>query len=107
MKSSSVKIVVHIPVESVESVLMAMGDAGAGKIGNYSHCSFSSRGYGRFLPEVGANPVVGAVGKLEKVEEERVEMTCDKELVAGVIAALRKSHPYEEPTYDIYERIDI
>ena len=107
MNASSVKIVVHIPIESVEEVLEAMGNAGAGKIGNYTHCSFSSRGIGRSLPGSGANPTIGAVGKLEKIEEERIEMTCSKDLLADVVSELKKVHPYEEPTYDVYERLDI
>ena len=107
MSTSSVKIVTHIPVGSVDEVLKAMGDAGAGKIGNYSHCSFSSRGIGRSLPLEGANPTIGTVGNLEEIEEERVELTCEKELLPAVVAALRNTHPYEEPTYDVYERLDV
>jgi len=107
MSYSTVKIIVHVPVDSVEIVLKAMGDAGAGKIGDYTHCSFSSQGYGRFLPLPGAQPTIGQVGKLEKVAEERIEMTCEKALLADVVAAIKKVHPYEEPTYDVYERLDV
>lgn len=105
--SNSVKIVVHIPVDSVESVLKAMGDAGAGKIGNYTHCSFSSRGTGRFLPCEGAQPTIGRVGEFEQVDEERIEMTCQKDVLSEVLTALKAAHPYEEPTYDVYERMDV
>ncbi len=97
----------HVPVDSVDIVVGAMGDAGAGRIGNYTHCSFSSRGIGRFLPQVGANPTIGQVGALELVEEERVEMTCDLGVLPAVIQAIKNVHPYEEPTYDAYERLDV
>ncbi len=102
----SVKIVVHVPVTHSAVVIQAMGEAGAGKIGNYSHCSFRSRGTGTFLPLDGANPAVGRVGLFEEVAEDRIEMTCAVHLIPAVIAAIKKSHPYEEPTYDIYERFD-
>lgn len=96
------KIVVTVPVESADKLRQAMGEAGAGKVGNYTFCSFSVRGTGRFLPGDGAQPAVGVVGKLESVEEERIEVNCDDELVESVIASIRKAHPYEEPAIDVY-----
>ncbi len=96
------KIVVTVPVESADKVRQAMGEAGGGKVGNYSFCSFSVRGTGRFLPGAGAHPAIGEVGKLEEVEEERIEVNCADELVADVISAIRRVHPYEEPAIDIY-----
>ncbi len=97
-----VKIVLFAPVTHADVVRQAMGDAGAGKIGNYSFCTFSSVGTGRFLPLEGAHPAVGAVGKLEQVAEERIETVCDRGLVAGVVEAVKKVHPYEEIPIDIY-----
>lgn len=85
-----------------EIVREAMGKAGAGRIGNYEFCSFSSRGTGRFRPLAGANPAIGQVGELEQVEEERIEVTCDRELVEDVIKAIKSVHPYEEPVIDVY-----
>ena len=79
-----------------------MGDAGAGNIGNYSHCSFSSDGVGRYKPVEGANPFIGQVGKFEEVVEERVECVCDKNKAKEVIASIKKVHPYEEVAFDIY-----
>ncbi len=96
------KIVVTVPVESADNVRQVIGEAGGGKIGNYSFCSFSVRGIGRFLPGEGAHPAIGEVGKLEEVEEERIEVNCDDTLVADVVAAIRAVHPYEEPAIDIY-----
>jgi hypothetical protein len=96
------KIVVTVPVAGADKVRQAIGEAGGGKVGNYSFCSFSTKGIGRFLPQEGAQPAIGEVGKLEEVEEERIEITCSDELVAGVVAAINAVHPYEEPAIDIY-----
>lgn len=96
------KIVVTVPIADADKVRQAIGQAGGGKAGNYSFCSFSARGTGRFLPGAGAHSAIGEVGKLEEVEEERIEINCADELVASVIAAIRATHPYEEPTIDIY-----
>lgn len=96
------KLVVHVPLTHADEVRQAIGEAGGGKIGDYSFCSFSSHGIGRFMPELGANPAIGAVGKLEQVEEERIEVTCDSQIVGNIIAAMKRVHPYEEITYDLY-----
>jgi hypothetical protein len=96
------KIVVTVPIADADKIREAMAEAGAGRIGNYSHASFSGRGTGRFKPLKGANPHIGEVGKLEEVEEERIEVTAADEDVEAVVAAIRKVHPYEEPTIDIY-----
>ena len=74
-----------------------------GELGNYSFCSFSIRGIGRFKPEAGAQPHIGTVGKLEEVEEERIEVTCDTVLVPKIVEAIKKVHPYEEVALDIYK----
>ena len=100
--SNNVKIVVFVPVPHADAVREAMGEAGAGKIGNYTNCSFSSKGTGRFRPEVGANPAIGEVGKMTRVEEERIEMVCAREVLTNVIAAIKKVHPYEEVAFNIY-----
>lgn len=96
------KIIVTAPVIEADMIRKAIGEAGGGKIGNYSFCSFSTRGTGRFLPNDDAHPAVGEVGKLEEVEEERIEVSCDDSLVAEVVAAIRQAHPYEEPAIDVY-----
>jgi len=97
-----VKIVTTVPSAYADRVRKAAGDAGAGRLGNYSYASFSMKGVGRFLPLEGANPAVGSVGKHEEVEEERIEWTCDSALVHKVIEAIRAAHPYEEPVIDVY-----
>ncbi len=99
---SKYKLVFTIPVPYAEQARKAIGQAGAGKLGAYSFCSFSVRGVGRFKPEQGAKPAIGEVGKFEEVEEERIECQCDSELVTEVLAALKRVHPYEEIAYDLY-----
>jgi hypothetical protein len=99
---TQVKIVVFVPKTHTDIVRQAMGDAGAGKIGNYSYCSYSVNGVGRYKPTEGAKPFIGSVGKFEEVEEERIECVCDKGKAKEVIAAMRKVHPYEEVAFDVY-----
>ena len=82
-----------------------MGDAGAGKIGNYSHCSYSVDGVGRYKPLDGAKPFIGEVDKFEEVEEERIECICEKDKAKEVIKAIKKVHPYDEVALDIYPLI--
>ncbi|MBC7836450.1 hypothetical protein H7X87_01585 [Acetobacteraceae bacterium] len=96
------KIVVYVPESHAEKVRQALGDAGAGEIGNYTHCTFTVTGTGRFKPEAGANPRVGEVGKLEAVSEERIETVCKEEVLKQVIKAVRDIHPDEEPAMDVY-----
>ena len=96
------KIVVYVPLTHADKVREAIGVAGGGKLGNYSFCSFSTKGIGRFKPETGAKPAIGEVGKFEEVEEERIEVTCDTGLVGDVVAAIKKSHPYEEIAMDVW-----
>lgn len=102
MDSQNVKIVVFVPETHVDVVRNAMGQAGAGMIGNYSFCTFSSKGVGRFKPELGANPHVGKIGTLEEVIEERIETVCPREKIQDVIKAIKVVHPYDEVALDIY-----
>jgi len=96
------KLVVYVPTEQNKQVKDALGKAGAGSIGNYSHCLFSSSGTGQFLPDDAANPYIGQNGKLEEVNEERIETIFPDYLEKKVLQAMIKAHPYEEVAYDIY-----
>jgi hypothetical protein len=107
MLSKFVKIVVYIPESDAERVRQALGKAGAGSIGNYSYCTFSSKGIGRFLPGQEANPHIGTIGELETVSEERIETICPREKLKSVIAAMKAAHPYEEVAFDIYALEDL
>jgi len=101
------KVVVTVPESEADTLREAIGNAGGGKVGNYSHCSFSVKGTGRFLPVGGASPTIGQVGQLEEVAEERIEITCDSQTVKTVVAAIREAHSYEEPAIDVYELADL
>lgn len=96
------KIVVYVPEGHAEKLREAMGSAGAGKIGNYTHCTFTLKGIGRFKPEEGASPTIGKVGELEEVSEDRIETVCSGENLQTVLKAIRDNHPYEEPATDVY-----
>jgi dinuclear metal center YbgI/SA1388 family protein len=96
------KIVVFVPAESEETVRKALGDAGAGFIGNYSHCTFSANGTGRFLPGDQTKPYVGQPGVMETVDEVRIETIVPEIQVKKVLTAMLKVHPYEEPAFDVY-----
>ena len=97
-----VKIVVFCPKTHTTIVEKAMGDAGAGRLGLYSHCTFVTKGVGRYLPLEGANPHIGEVGKFEEVQEDRVETVCERSKLDAVIKAIKSVHPYEEVAMDIY-----
>jgi len=101
-----VKIIVTVPIDNVDEVRIALCEAGAGIIGNYTHCSMSSKCIGTFKPNEDANPYIGENNKLEYVEEEKIEVVCDFKNVKTVIKELRKVHPYEEPAIDIIPLID-
>lgn len=96
-----VKIITTIPLENVEEVRNAICEAGAGIIGNYTHCSMSTRCVGTFKPNDKAKPYIGKKNKMEFAEEEKLEVVCDIDKVKNTVAALRKAHPYEEPAIDI------
>jgi len=103
---SKVKIVTFVPSENADAVRLALGEADAGHIGEYSFCSYSSLGKGRFLPSENAHPHIGQAGQSEIVEEERIEVVCDREHAKAAIAAMKSAHPYEEVAFDIYPLID-
>src|SRR5438477_1969126 len=102
-KAANYKLVVFAPRDVADRVADAMFAAGAGRIGNYTSCSFRSPGTGTFFGEEGANPAVGQAGHLERVEEIRIEIIVPISRAAEVIAALRKSHPYQEPAFDLLQ----
>jgi dinuclear metal center YbgI/SA1388 family protein len=95
------KLVTFVPAESVDAVSRALFDAGAGWIGKYSSCSFRAPGTGTFFGEQGASPVVGQAGRLELAPEVRLETVVPVARAAEVVRALRVSHPYEEPAFDL------
>jgi len=97
-----VKIVVTVPSENAEEIIIALGNEGAGVIGEYSYCSISTNCIGTFKGSDNTNPYIGEKNKLEKVKEEKIELTCDIDIVKPVLVKLREVHPYEEPSIDIF-----
>lgn len=94
-------LVVYIPKDSAEVVKEALFAAGAGQIGNYKKCAFTSEGKGQFMPCEGSSPSVGSQGLLEVVDEVRLEVMCAQDIIEPALHALLKSHPYETPAYYI------
>ena len=96
-----VKVVTFVPGDYVDSVAAAMAAAGAGRIGNYTGCSFRTTGTGTFFPGQGARPVAGTSGQLNFEKEVRLEMVAPKRLEDRVVAALVTAHPYDEAAFDL------
>ena len=95
------KICFYVPATHLEGVKLAMFTAGAGQLGNYSHCAWQVLGEGQYLPLGGSEPFLGVQQELSKEPEYKVEMICGKQLIHDVIAALKLSHPYEVPAYQV------
>jgi len=96
------KLVFFCPISSSDRVKSAVFMAGAGKLGNYSECSFENNGIGNFTPLDQSNPVIGEKHVPETVEETRVEVLVENRLVKKVLQALFSAHPYEEVAYDLF-----
>ncbi len=102
METKNVKFVVFVPLSHADVVRQALGEVGAGKIGNYDFCSFSSRGTGRFRGNEKTSPAIGKAGKYESVEEERIEAIVPREILKEAIGKVKSVHPYEKVAFDIY-----
>lgn len=94
-------LVFYVPVADTESVMEALFQVGAGRIGDYDRSAFVMQGRGQFRPLAGADPTIGRVGELEYVTENRVEMTFRTSLREIVVRTLREAHPYEEPAFHV------
>lgn len=101
-----VKLTIFVPLSHVEDVRNALSEAGAGYIGNYSHCTFQTKGQGTFMPREGTNPYTGTQNKLEYVDEYKIETIVEESNLSAVIDAMKRAHPYEEVAYDIYPLIN-
>lgn len=96
------KLVVFSPVTHGDDIRKALVQAGAGAIGDYAGCSFSSPGTGRFTPIEGADPYIGEIGKGEEVHEEKIEVVLSEGIRNRVLKAMLTAHPYEEPAFDLF-----
>lgn len=101
------KICFYVPVTHAEQVKNAMFEKGAGKIGHYSRCAWQVQGEGQFMPLEGSDAFIGEKNRIEKVPEFKVEMVCEEKFIQAAIAALRESHPYEEPALQVFKLEDI
>ncbi len=97
------KLVTFVPHTDADRVIDALAAAGAGTIGNYARCAWTTTGTGTFRPGVGASPAIGRPGEIEVVGETRVEMVAPRTARRAVLGALLAAHPYEEPAYDVFE----
>lgn len=95
------KLGFYVPATHLEQVKQAVFATGAGRIGNYDSCCWQCPGQGQFRPLDGSKPFTGQQGIVEVVEEYRVELVCTEAHIKATVAALKLSHPYEEPAYDV------
>lgn len=99
------KLVTFVPEADADRVVDALAAAGAGRLGAYERCAFTSSGTGTFTARPGADPAIGEIGSATRVAETRVEMVLARHRRADVVAALRTAHPYEEPAFDLLELV--
>jgi len=100
------KLCFFVPQSHLEQVKLALFDKGAGKIGDYDCCSWQVLGEGQFRALDDAKPFIGQINKIEKVAEYKVEMVVADDLIIEVVEALKNTHPYEEPAYEVFQMID-
>lgn len=96
------KLCFYVPATHVDVVKSAIFAAGAGRVGNYDSCAWQVLGSGQFRPLAGSNPFIGALDQVESVAEYKVETVCDDANIAAAVAALKATHPYEEPAYQVW-----
>ncbi|MFK0036283.1 NGG1p interacting factor NIF3 [Pseudomonas monteilii] len=97
------KLAFFVPASHVEVVKAAVFAAGGGRIGDYDHCAWQTLGQGQFRPLDGSQPFLGQAGQVEVVEEWKVELVVADDLIVQVVAALKQSHPYETPAYEVWQ----
>ena len=100
------KLIYFVPREYKESTKEALFNIGVGKFNNYEFCCFETLGTGQFKPIREANPFIGDIGKIEQVEEYRIEMICINELIQKAVDMLKFAHPYDEVAYDVIKLED-
>ena len=100
------KLSFFVPASHVEQVKSAVFAAGGGRIGTYDHCAWQVLGLGQFRPLDGSQPFIGEAGQVEQVEEWKVELVVADELIRAVVMALKQSHPYETPAYEVWRLED-
>ena len=99
------KLIFTVPEEYTETVLQAIGDAGAGIIWEYTHCSYVIKWSWRFIPWNNAHPAIWQRWQYEKVSEDQVQVDIDEDKIFQIMKALKETHPYEQIVYDIFEKL--
>ncbi|WP_413792455.1 MULTISPECIES: NGG1p interacting factor NIF3 [unclassified Pseudomonas] len=100
------KLCFFVPASHVDEVKNAVFAGGGGRIGDYDHCAWQVLGLGQFRPLDGSQPFIGEAGQVEQVEEWKVELVVADELIGAVVQALKQSHPYETPAYEVWRLED-
>lgn len=95
------KLEYYVPHSHLEATQRALFAAGAGQIGNYSECCWVTEGLGQFRPRQGASPFIGQQDQLEQQAEMKVELVFISTLKRAIVTALKDSHPYETPAYQL------
>ncbi|SEQ30760.1 hypothetical protein SAMN03080615_01144 [Amphritea atlantica] len=101
------KLAFFVPQDNLEEVKQALFAVGAGRIGDYDCCCWQVKGLGQFRPLPGSNPHIGRQNLLQQVEEWKVELVCEDQLIQAVVSALKQAHPYEEVAYDVWQLSDL
>lgn len=101
------KLCYFVPESHLDQTKNALFDAGAGRIGDYDSCAWQVLGQGQFRPLDGSQPFIGDSGQLETVQEYRVELVCEDDSIKAAVRALKESHPYEEPAYEVFRMEDL
>ncbi|PXX88735.1 NGG1p interacting factor NIF3 [Marinobacter vulgaris] len=101
------KMCYFVPESHLEITKTALFESGAGRVGDYDCCAWQCKGQGQFRPLDGSSPYLGKTGEVEQVEEFRVELVCRDEVIRAAVQALKTSHPYEEPAYEVFRMEDL
>lgn len=101
------KMCYFVPESHLEITKTALFESGAGRVGDYDCCAWQCKGQGQFRPLDGSSPYLGQTGEVEQVEEFRVELVCRDEVIRAAVQALKTSHPYEEPAYEVFRMEDL
>ena len=101
MQKPIYKIEFYVPPSHLEQVKEALFAAGAGRVGEYEHCAWQTLGKGQYRPLAGSRPFAGETGKVETVDEYKVELVCEADCLEAVLKAFKQAHPYEEPAHSV------
>ncbi len=105
-QNRALKLVTFAPPNEIDGLRAALSAAGAGVIGDYTECSYTLHGAGTFVGGDSSNPTIGQRGRLETVDEVRLEMVAPRARLSAILSALYATHSYEEPAFDLYPLVE-